>query len=68
MTVNVGTTDRVVRLVLAAVALVVADLVGFGSVGGIILIVVAVILALTSLVRFCPLYRLFNLSTSRRSS
>jgi hypothetical protein len=66
MTTNVSTTDRAVRLGLAVLAVVAAYLAGFGSVLGIVLLVVAAVLAVTAVVRFCPLYRLFGMSTSPR--
>jgi len=49
--------------VIAPIALILAFLTGAGSVLGVILIVVAVILAATAAVGSCPLYRLFGLST-----
>ncbi|QIM20126.1 DUF2892 domain-containing protein [Phycicoccus sp. HDW14] len=63
MTANVGSTDKIVRLVLALVALGVALLTGLGSVLGIVLLVVAAVLAVTAFTGFCPLYRVFGLST-----
>lgn len=65
MTANVGTVDRVIRVVLAVVAAVVGFSVGAGSVLGIILLVVAAVLLVTAAVGFCPLYRVFNLSTAK---
>lgn len=62
---NVGSIDRIIRLVLAALFLVLY----FGGfvtgVLGIILLVLAVIFILTSVVSFCPLYSLFKLSTRK---
>lgn len=62
---NVGSTDRLVRFVVAAVALVVALVVGIGSVGGVILLLVAAIMALTGAVGTCPLYLPFGISTCK---
>ena len=62
---NVGSTDRLVRFAVAAVALVVALVVGLGSVGGIVLLIVAAIMALTGAVGTCPLYLPFGLSTCK---
>jgi len=65
MKVNMGNTDRLIRLVIAAV------LVGLYLTGtvsgtpGIILLVLAGVFVLTSLVRFCPLYAPFGLSTCK---
>lgn len=60
---NMGSADRIIRLVIAAVA---AFLYFNGTLSGtigIVAVVVAVIFALTSLVSFCPLYTIFGLST-----
>lgn len=60
---NMGTTDRVVRTVVAAV---IALLYFTGTIPGtlgLVLLVLAVIFLLTSLVGFCPLYAPFGLST-----
>ena len=60
---NVGTTDRVVRFVIAAIF---AALYFTGMVSGtfgIVLMVLAVVFALTATVTFCPLYLPFGLST-----
>lgn len=60
---NEGTIDRAVRAVIAVAALAGALAVGIGSVGGIVLLAVAVIMAGTAAVGFCPLYRLVGVST-----
>lgn len=60
---NMGSTDRIVRVVLA---IVFAGLNLLGIVSGtlgIILWVLAVVFVLTSVVSFCPLYLPFKLST-----
>lgn len=65
MNANVGSADKLVRLVTAVVAAVLAFVVGAGSVGGILLLVVAVVMLGTAAVGFCPLYRLFGMSTCK---
>lgn len=60
---NEGTVDRAVRGVAGAVVVVVALLIGLGSVLGIVLAVVGAILLVTAAVGFCPIYRVFGLST-----
>lgn len=63
---NEGTADRVVRgLVVAPIALIAAVAVGLGTVAGVVLAVVGVVMALTAAVGFCPLYRLVGISTCR---
>jgi hypothetical protein len=60
---NMGTVDRVIRLLLAGVLLYLF----FGGVVtgtlGIILAIVGGVFALTSLVSFCPLYTLIGMNT-----
>jgi hypothetical protein len=57
---NVSRTERVVRLVLAAIMLLTAFIPQIPIVYEIALFAVAGILALTGLLRFCPLYALTN--------
>jgi hypothetical protein len=64
---NMGTVDRVVRVLLA---LVVAALYAAHQISGVVAIVLGVLAAvflLTSLVSFCPLYMPFKLSTRKKS-
>jgi len=60
---NMGSADRVIRIILAAVF---AGLYFGGVVTGtlgIVLLILGAVFLLTSLVGFCPLYTLFGLST-----
>ncbi|MEQ9310606.1 MAG: DUF2892 domain-containing protein [Balneolaceae bacterium] len=62
---NMGTADRIIRLV---VVLIIATLYFTGTISGtlaIVLGVLAVVFALTSLVSTCPLYMPFGLSTCK---
>lgn len=63
MTRNEGTIDRIIRVVMALAALAGAVAVGPSTVGGILLIALAAILAVTAAIGFCPLYRVLGLST-----
>lgn len=65
MRTNVGNTDRVIRLVLAAVAAVLGLVVGAGSVLGILFFVVAAIMLGTAAVGFCPIYGVLGLSSCK---
>jgi len=65
---NEGGFDRVVRGVLAIVAVVAAFSVGLSSGAGIALAVVAVVLAGTAAIGFCPMYLLFGISTCRMNA
>jgi hypothetical protein len=62
---NESNADRVIRVVIAIAAIAGAFAVGASSVVGIVLFVVAAIMLVTAAVGFCPLYRLFGLSTNK---
>jgi hypothetical protein len=63
---NMGNTDRIIRVLLAAVF---AYLYFSGTVTGtlgLILVILGAVFVLTSLVSFCPLYTLVGLNTCNR--
>ena len=62
---NEGVLDRGLRITIGLVALVAGLGVGLGSVASIVLLVVAAIMFLTGVLGFCPLYRIFGLSTCK---
>ena len=67
MTRNMGTLDRGLRtLVVAPAAIVVAFIIGAGTIGGVILFVVAGIMLASSAVGFCPTYTVVGISTYPR--
>ncbi len=63
---NMGTSDRLVRIIAALVLAVLyyQDIIS-GNLG-IVLLVVASIFVLTSFISFCPLYAPFGVSTCKR--
>lgn len=62
---NVGSIDRIIRLVAAfvIVGLLVSKTIAISSILGIVLTIVAIIFGGTALVSSCPLYSLVGLST-----
>ncbi len=58
---NIGKTDMTVRLVLAALLVILYFFVG--KITGLIFIIIAIILAITALTRTCPLYYIFRTDT-----
>ena len=60
---NIGSVDRILRIVVAAVIAVLFFTKVITGTLGIVLLVLAVVFLLTSLIRFCPLYFPFGLST-----
>lgn len=63
---NMGTTDRIIRFVVAAIFAVLYFTGIVPGAFGIVLLVLAAVFALTALVTFCPLYLPFGLSTRRK--
>lgn len=60
---NMGTADKIVRVILAAVIAVLYFTKVIPGTLGIILLILAIVFLLTSLVSFCPLYAPFKIST-----
>jgi hypothetical protein len=60
---NVGNADRVIRLILAAVLAVLYFTGTLPGTLGLVLLVLAIVFAVTSLVGFCPIYSLVGLNT-----
>jgi len=63
---NMGSIDKVVRIALAIVALVLFFTHVISGVLGIVILVLAGVFVLTSLISFCPLYLPFGISTSKK--
>ena len=63
---NVGTTDRIIRFVLAAIFAILYFTGTVSGTFGIVLLVLAVVFALTALVSVCPIYLAFKLSTAKK--
>jgi uncharacterized membrane protein len=63
---NMGSADRIIRVMIAAILITLYFTGTITGTVGIILIVLSVIFVLTSLIGFCPLYLPFGLSTLRK--
>jgi len=63
MKVNVGSTDKIIRLLLAAVFAVLFFTGMVSGVLGYVLLALGAIFVLTSLIGFCPIYALVGLNT-----
>lgn len=63
---NMGSADIIIRLVIAALFVVLY----FAGIAkgtlGIVLLIIAVVFLLTSLVSYCPLYTLLGISTCKK--
>jgi len=65
---NMNNTDRALRtFLITPAAIVVAFVVGAGSIAGIVLFALAAIMLATSAIGFCPLYKLLHLDTRGRT-
>ncbi len=60
---NMGSADRIIRIIIATVIAVLFFTKAITGTLGIVLLVLAGIFVLTSLVSFCPLYAPFGIST-----
>ena len=60
---NVGTADRAIRLIVALTLIVLFYTGLLSGIAGIIGLIVALLLTVTSLLSFCPIYRLFKLNS-----
>jgi hypothetical protein len=60
---NMGTADRIIRIILAAVFAYLYFSGTVTGIAGLILVILGGVFVLTSLISFCPLYSLFGLNT-----
>lgn len=66
MKINMGTADRIIRIVIAvAIAFLYNAGIIYGA-GGIILVVAAVVFFITAVAGNCPLYSLLGINSLRR--
>ena len=63
---NMGTTDRIIRLLLVALVAVLYFTNVISGTLALILGILAVIFLITSLISFCPLYLPFGISTRKK--
>jgi hypothetical protein len=63
---NMGLTDKIIRILIAAVIGILYFTGTITGTLGTVLLVVAIIFLLTSFISFCPLYAPFGLSTCKK--
>lgn len=68
MTINMGSADRIIRPLLAAVFIALYFTGAVTGTVGIILLVLAGVFLLTSVVGMCPLYRLLGINSCKVKS
>ncbi len=62
---NMGTIDKVIRIIIALIVVALYYTNVISGTLGIVLLVLAGVFVLTSLVSFCPLYMLIGLKTNK---
>ncbi len=60
---NMGSADRIIRVILAAIMAVLYFTGTVSGTLGLVLLILAGVFVLTSLISFCPLYAPFGIST-----
>jgi len=60
---NMGTIDRIIRVIIAALVGVLYFTNVITGTLGIVLLVLSIVFVLTSMVSFCPLYTIFGMKT-----
>lgn len=68
MKTNMSSFDRVIRILIAAACIFLYTFNIVPATVGIVLLVVAIIFLLTSIVGFCPLYKLLGISSRKQYS
>ncbi len=66
MKANMGSADRIIRLIVAAVIAVLYFTDVISGTLGLVLLILAIVFTLTSFVSYCPLYAPFGLSTRKK--
>lgn len=60
---NMGTADRIIRVIIAAIVAILYYTGTISGTLGIVLLLLAGVFVLTSIVSFCPLYAAFGMNT-----
>ena len=65
MSINVGSADRVIRILLGLVLIALPFVMAWGTLGTVVSVLIGAVLVITALVRFCPAYRLLGIRTCK---
>ena len=68
MKANMGSADKIIRILLAIVVVILYYTDQISGTAAIILLIVAGIFILTSIVGFCPIYKVFGISSHKKES
>lgn len=64
---NVGTIDRIIRILLGVAVIALYFLGKISGITAVVLLIVAAVFIVTGLQRFCPLYTLFGINTKSKT-
>lgn len=65
---NMGKIDKIVRIIIAAIIAILFFTNTISGTLGIVLLIFAVVLLLTSFISFCPLYLPFGINTKEKNN
>jgi hypothetical protein len=60
---NMSSADRIIRLIISAIMVILYFTNVVSGTVGVIMLVLAAVFTLTSIISFCPLYSIFGIST-----
>jgi len=63
---NMGIVDKIIRLIVAAIFIVLYFTNVISGTLGIVLLILAIVFAITSFLSFCPLYLPFGINTGKK--
>ena len=63
---NMGTVDKIIRLIVAAIFIVLYFTNVISGTLGIVLLILAIVFAITRFLSFCPLYLPFGINTGKK--
>jgi hypothetical protein len=66
MKTNIGSTDKLIRLLLAIVLILLFYFEVLTDSLGILALIGALVLTVTSLINFCPIYGMFKMNTAKK--
>lgn len=66
MKANIGSADKLIRLILAIALILLFYFEVLSDTWGIIALIGALVLTVTSLINFCPFYPLFRINTAKK--
>lgn len=65
MKTNMGSADRIIRILIAIIVIALQQMNVISGTSAIVLLVLAGVFILTSVIKFCPLYTLFGFKTCK---